>query len=717
MVLSSTCPKQRRRPLVPVAWQSGAVTSGQTTRGPLTPIELATASVMAGVTVALVIVGWFFPHASGLVALAAVPLGVVAYRHRLRAVVGATVAAMAVGFLVGGIGPVTGIAGCALIGGFVGDAKRRGWGLLRVVAGGLVMGPAVAGLVDALFALLAGIRRLTLVQITNTWRGVGRILKFLGAPPDILRHLTRAIDTVVRDWWISIPVAIIVGMVVGVFAAWMVLGAVLDRLSWIRTVDSLDSDAEDRGSDDRASDDRAADDRPVDPVPVTLTGVSHRYPGADGDALHDITVRFEAGTFVGVLGHNGSGKSTLVRILAGRAPTLGNVARPGAPGLGRPGGTAIVAQRPESQVLGVRVADDIVWGIDPRTEVDVAGLLGLVGLVGMEERATATLSGGELQRLAIASALARRPRLLLSDESTAMVDADGRRALMDLLAGLPGRTGVTVVHVTHRVEEVERADRVITLGAGRMVQGADTPAPEAEVEPVRGGHSAGPGPPGPVLLAVDDVSHTYALATPWAQTALHDINLAVGEGEGLLIVGGNGSGKSTLAWILAGLTRPTAGRVTVAGRPITDQVGTVALSFQHARLQLQRPTVRADVIAASGVDEASADDALASVGLDPARFAGRRVEELSGGEMRRAALAGLLARRPRVLVLDEPLAGLDTSSRAELRALLAGWRAERRLTLIVISHDLEGMGDVCERLVRLDGGRITADRSVVGART
>ncbi|MDQ6783695.1 MAG: ATP-binding cassette domain-containing protein [Actinomycetota bacterium] len=691
-------------------------------RGPLSPIEMASASVLAAVTVALVVAGWFFPHATALVSLAAVPLGVVANRFRPRALAACSVAAMAVGFLVGGTGPASGMLGCALIGGFVGDAKRRGWGLGRVVAGSLILGPLVGGAADAFLSLFASIRRLSLEQITNTWKGVRHLIHGAGhsGPSrsalrlvdrfvdvstfahDTLRFADRSVNLVVRDWWVSIPVLIIVAVVASAIVVWLMLGAVLLRLAWIPSSDPL-------GITD--------DDRPSDPLPVTLGNVHHRYEGADDDALHDITLTVGAGQFVGVVGRNGSGKSTLVRLLAGRPPTSGTVTRPGAPGLGRAGGTALVLQRPETQILGVRVADDVVWGLPPDAWVDTAALLATVGLDGMEERDTSTLSGGELQRLAVASALARRPRLLLSDESTAMVDAVGRRQLTDLLADLPRRTGVTVVHVTHRRDEVERADQVITLEGGRVVAEessppvpAAPPAPLGKPDAEEGGHSPDRGPSSGALLVVEGVSHTYAPHSPWAHAALSDIDLTVGVGEGVLVVGGNGSGKSTLAWILAGLTRPSVGNVTLAGRPVREQVGKVALAFQHSRLQLQRPEVRADVRAAGGVDDDRADAALCSVGLDPERFAGRRIEELSGGEMRRVALAGLLARRPRVLVLDEPLAGLDTPSRTELLALLRILRADQHLTLVVISHDLEGMGDVCERLVHLERGRITADR-------
>jgi energy-coupling factor transport system ATP-binding protein len=200
------------------------------------------------------------------------------------------------------------------------------------------------------------------------------------------------------------------------------------------------------------------------------------------------------------------------------------------------------------------------------------------------------------------------------------------------------------------------------------------------------------------------VSHTFGLGSPWAQPALRDIDLAVAEGEGLLVVGGNGSGKSTLAWVLAGLIRPDAGTCLLDGRPMAGQVGAVGLAFQHARLQLQRPTVGADVQAAAGVGPERVGPALAAVGLHPS-LASRRLDQLSGGQQRRVALAGLLAREPKVLVLDEPLAGLDPPARRSLVSLLATLRSSGT-TLVVISHDVEGMDSVCSRMVRLAGGRL-----------
>jgi energy-coupling factor transport system ATP-binding protein len=456
----------------------------------------------------------------------------------------------------------------------------------------------------------------------------------------------------------------------------------------------------------------------IAPLPVRLSGVSYRYPGADHDALRAIDLTIGSGEFVAVVGPNGSGKSTLARVLAGVPPTSGEVLRPGSTGLGRPGGVALVAQRPESQILGVRVDDDVTWGLPESERPDVASLLATVGLEGMEGRDTSTLSGGELQRLAVAGALAHRPALLVSDESTAMIDPEGSDDLMEVLRRLPSQFSMTVVHVTHREAEAAMADRVIRLEHGSHASGATAPgvARVRERPPIPGEALGATRPlrdqprmssdsPRRCVLRARGVSHTYAPGTPWAQPALHDVDLAIGEADGVLVVGENGSGKSTLAWALAGLLKPTSGVCELDDEPVVRQVGRVALAFQHARLQLQRSTLLSDVRAASGAGRAEAEEALTLVGLDPVRFGPRPVEQLSGGQVRRAALAGLLARHPRVLILDEPLAGLDEEGRAGMLELMTGLRSEGR-TLVVISHDLDELGQVCPTTVELVGGSV-----------
>lgn len=666
--------------------------------GPLRPIELATASVLATLAVILTVVGWFLPHLGVIAAFAVVPLGVVAHNHRLRALVAATFAAAVLSFLVAGTGAVANLVMCAAVGGLVGIVKRRGWGPGVVVAGVAVIGPVLAGVSVGLLALFASLRKLTLEQVRNTWKSIRHIVGNVPGSAPTVHRLNDLVASALRDWWATVAVLVFLATAWFALLGWVFLGAVLERLRWIRAQDRLDTDT---------------DSGPAAPVPMVLEGVGYRYPGVDTDALTDVTLTVAEGEMVALVGDNGSGKSTLTRILAGRRPTSGRVSRPGPAGLGRPGGTALIMQHPETQVLGVRVADDVVWGLADASAVDVESLLSLVGLAGMGSRETAGLSGGELQRLAVAAALARRPRLLLSDESTAMVDEDGRRDLTDLLRRLPAAAGTSVVHVTHRQEEAAVADRRFRMTAGNLAPDGDGPELAAEGSTAPSVASAPDAPP--ARLELGGVTHTYGVGTPWAGTALTGVDLAVDAGEGVLVVGGNGSGKSTLAWVMAGLLRPTFGEARLGGRPVREQIGAVGLAFQHARLQLQRDTVGHDIRAAGAADDAEMEAALRGVGLDPAEFGERRVDSLSGGEQRRVALAGILARRPSVVVLDEPLAGLDRPSREGLIDLLGALRREHGLTVIVISHDLHGMERLCERVVRLDGGRIVADSPTLAA--
>jgi energy-coupling factor transporter ATP-binding protein EcfA2 len=703
-------------------WEDEQMPDGTTRHtGPLRPIELATAAVLAALATILTVLGWFLPHLGFIGAFAVVPLGVVGHHHRLRALLAATFAAALLCFLVAGTGSVGNIIECATIGGLVGIAKRREWGAGAVVVGVAIIAPVLAGASVGTLYVFSSLRRLTLQQIVNGWHGArqlingviallralahlfGRFVQLhlgvsLPKPGSRLTPINSVITDAVKHWWIAVAVVVIGATIWFALLGWLFLGQVLERLEWVRASDRLDLDPE-------------PSDRPPGPVPARMEAVAFRYPGADRDAVAGVDLVVAADEMLALVGDNGSGKSTIVRLLAGRSPTSGRIERPGPAGLGRAGGTALIMQHPETQVLGVRVADDVVWGLRDAAGVDIEALLETVGLGGMADRETSGLSGGELQRLAVAAALARRPQLLLSDESTAMVDEKGREELVSLLRRLPA-AGTAVVHVTHRPEEAQAADRRHQMSAGVLVGDAGEPPEPSGVESDGVPREA---PARPERLDIRGVSHTYGIGSPWATTALVGVDLTVEPGEGLLIVGGNGSGKSTLAWIMAGLLRPSHGACRLGGEPVHTRIGSVGLAFQHARLQLQRATVAKDVRAAGAADDDEVAAALKAVGLDGPEIADQRIDTLSGGQQRRVALAGLLGRRPSVIVLDEPLAGLDRPSREGLIDLLAGLRRDHGLTVVVISHDLHGMERVCDRVVGLDAGRIVSDASTLVA--
>ena len=229
-----------------------------------------------------------------------------------------------------------------------------------------------------------------------------------------------------------------------------------------------------------------------------------------------------------------------------------------------------------------------------------------------------------------------------------------------------------------------------------------------------------------MLIQVENLSYTYSPGTPLARTALRGINLEIGAGERVGISGPSGSGKSTLVQHVAGLLEPTSGRVlldSAAAHSRTNEAraqrGRLGLAFQQPEDQIFEQTVLREVAFGPrnlGLDAEQIDGrvrwALEMVGLNPADMGERVPFTLSGGEMRRVALAGILATRPEVLILDEPTAGLDPRGRRDLLRRVGAWQAETGLTLIVVSHNLDELAQLVDRMVLLEDGQVAADGSV-----
>jgi energy-coupling factor transport system ATP-binding protein len=659
--------------------------------GSLQPAELAHAAVMAALSAATAIIAVVVPFAAGLSVLGTVPMGLLAYRYRLRVLIAATVAGGVIAFLIAGMGGFMTVFNCAYVGGLTGIVKRRGRGAPTAFAAGVAAGVVFGLLGTGALMILARLRNLVFDSMTANINGLAAILSRIPGLEPVALRLKSDFATILDYWPVLIIGSSVLSITMVTMIGWWALSRVLSRLLGVPDVHKLD-----------VTDGTG----PVAPVPARLREVTFRYPGASHDSLGPVSLDVAAGEHVAITGANGSGKTTLMLLLAGRAPTSGTIERPGVVGLGQPGGTAVVMQHPESQVLGTRVADDVVWGLPPGAETDVHRLLVEVGLDGLAERDTGGLSGGELQRLAVAAALAREPSLLIADEITSMVDQQGRDDLISVLSGLTHRHRMSLVHITHYNDEADTADRTVNLTgnggtADNVEMVATAPAPKANAAVHRGGAP---------LLELHGVGHEYGSGTPWASTALSGIDLVVNEGDGVLIHGLNGSGKSTLAWIMAGLLEPTTGTALLDGKPVSDQVGAVAISFQAARLQLMRGRVDLEIASAAGLDyhdHSQIVRALAMVGLDPA-LGLRRIDQLSGGQMRRVVLAGLLARRPRAIILDEPLAGLDAASQRGLLQVLVDLRRNSGLTVVVISHDFHGLEELCPRTLHLRSGAIAA---------
>lgn len=226
-----------------------------------------------------------------------------------------------------------------------------------------------------------------------------------------------------------------------------------------------------------------------------------------------------------------------------------------------------------------------------------------------------------------------------------------------------------------------------------------------------------------MLIQAEHLTHTYAPGTPLESPALKDVSLEIAPGERVGIAGHTGSGKSTLVQHLAGLLTPTDGRVRLDGTPAHERSGTardhrrrIGIAFQYPEDQVFEQTVFQEVAFGprnQGLDKSEIAErvrwALEMVGLDPSKVTDRVPFTLSGGEMRRVALASILAMRPEVLVLDEPTAGLDPQGRRELLSRMQAWQEETNATHILVSHDLDALARTVERVVVLKEGRVLAD--------
>ena len=224
-------------------------------------------------------------------------------------------------------------------------------------------------------------------------------------------------------------------------------------------------------------------------------------------------------------------------------------------------------------------------------------------------------------------------------------------------------------------------------------------------------------------IVIEHLNYVYMTGGPYETKALSDVNLTIHDGEFIGLIGHTGSGKSTLVQHLNGLIMPTSGRVLVDGMDLADK-GTdrravrqrVGLVFQYPENQLFEETVEKDIAFGPknlGLDDAEIDrrvrDAMRRVALDYDRLHERSVFELSGGQMRRVAIAGVLAMEPQVLVLDEPCAGLDPRGREEFLGLIKKLHEEAGTTIVMVSHSMDDVASLAERVIVMNHGELVMD--------
>ena len=517
---------------------------------------------------------------------------------------------------------------------------------------------------------------------------------------------------------------------------------------------------------------------------LRMEDVRFRYR-AGGAAVSGVDLEIEPGTFVALMGSTGAGKSTLCRCANGLVPQFyagdfgGSVSAFGrdvstAPVREQAGLVGLTFQDFEAQLISSDVTLEVAFAMEnlgvPRAEMEarVREALLRIGLQGFEKRDPSTLSGGEKQRLALASVLAARPKLVVMDEPTTDLDPVGKQEVFEAARDL-AREGLTVLMAEHEPDHALAADRIIALQEGNVaydgppaelltdpdrclalgVRPPDIPAcfaalglpdrptsleqaadvaresglrlDEDALTELREAEAAREAGYGDAIAAVKDLTHEYVAGVP----AIGGVSVEIRQGEFIALLGQNGSGKTTLAKHLNGLLEPSTGTVRVgAGEQRTAELArTVGYVFQDPDHQIFCATVREEVAFGPktlGFDPETVntrvDEALKAVGLSD--LADADPFALTKGERQAVAVASTLAYDPPVLLLDEPTTGLDGPQQTKMMDLLRELNARGR-TIVIITHSMWAAASYAHRVVVMAGGRIVADgptREVFGNR-
>ena len=523
----------------------------------------------------------------------------------------------------------------------------------------------------------------------------------------------------------------------------------------------------------------------------------------ENSALDGVNIEVEEGQFIAILGHNGSGKSTFARhINAMLTPDEGTLfvngwdTRDESKVWDIRQNAGMVFQNPDNQIIATMVEEDVGFGPEnlgvPTEEIweRVEKALSAVGMLEYRHHSPTKLSGGQKQRVAIAGVVAMKPRCIVLDEPTAMLDPNGRKEVIKTVRELNKQENVTIILITHHMNEVIHADKVFVMDKGRVVMegtprevfsrvddlkelGLDVPqVTEIADRLTKNGIDMGEcilsidefkerfrkvkgelsdyiqsaekqirdrslnlpesllindssklqknkeHKEKNLLLRAENLSYIYEEGTAYEKGALDDVSLDVYEGEFLGIIGHTGSGKSTLIQHLNGLIKADSGKIYYKGENIYDKEFSmpflrkhVGLVFQYPEHQLFEATVFEDVcfgpknlgLSKDEIVE-TAKKALKQVGIDESYYE-KSPFELSGGEKRRVAIAGVLAMNPEVLILDEPTAGLDPKGRDSILNKLRELKEQRNIAVILVSHSMEDVAKYTDRLVVMNRGK------------
>lgn len=506
---------------------------------------------------------------------------------------------------------------------------------------------------------------------------------------------------------------------------------------------------------------------------IRFDRVSYTYPNSARPVLDRVSLEIGEGELVLVIGPSGSGKSTFLRCLNGMVPHFYGGVFAGAvrvAGLdpvaqgprGMAGTVGFVFQDPEAQFVVDTVEDEMAFAMENQglpqaiMRKRIEEVLDQLGIAHLRQRRISTLSGGEKQRVAIASVLTMQPRVLVLDEPTSQLDPQAAEEVLTVLQKLNQDLGLTVILSEHRLERVvQYADRLLWIpGDGHpfllgepaevLSQVDLTPPlitlakalrwsplpltikqarpfarraglakePALEDESLFAGRRAVPAPSSNGrAIYVHDLWYAYPDSpTP----ALRGLTLSVERGEFVALMGRNGSGKTTLLKQLVGLLRPDRGEVRVAGHDtrrvsVDELIRWVGYVPQNPGALLFEDTVCQELDFTRrnhGLPEKDYQPLLRTLGLESR--ANHYPRDLSVGERQRVALASILVVEPEIILLDEPTRGLDYPQKRSLARFLKEQKAQGR-TIVMATHDVELVAECADRVVILGDGEVVVD--------
>jgi len=513
---------------------------------------------------------------------------------------------------------------------------------------------------------------------------------------------------------------------------------------------------------------------------VEAHGLSVKYQGEGRLALENVDFGLARGKAIAIMGHTGAGKSTFLKCLNGlipnfqRAEITGSLSVfglcPSEHGVAELAGkVGIVFQEFENQLFCTNVEQEVAFGpenlgVDPdEIRRRVTECLEVVGLSGFEDREPASLSGGEKQRLAIASVLAMHPDLLLLDETTTDLDPEGRAAVYRVVSQLR-ILGATVVMIEHEVESLVDFDGIALMQHGRLgsslspgqLCGQPDVLSRSGIRPHQVAEACQALGTDELMLGVDDayktISHSFvpnharyeellkaeredvmrrrlplievqSLSHSYekGRFAVQDISLSIGRGDFVALVGRNGSGKTTFVKHLNALLKPTAGKVLLRGKNvsrmrISEVARDVGFVFQNPDNQVFCETIEQEVRFGPenlGYSEKQIERLVTSA-IETVDLAAKKSSDpfcLTKGERQRTAIASTLACDPEILILDEPTTGLDYFQERKVMSMLSSLNSQGK-TVIFITHSLHLVPEYARRVIAFVKGGIVYDGPV-----